>query len=395
MTLAAYDVENRPLGNGRKLLLKRLLYTVALPTSRISPQNRALAGDILIDLLFQLGDEERKLCADRLEETQDAPRRLMRYLAQCKFEVARPLVANNMSFDASDLCDLVRTTSVEHQMAIAERKSVPVTVADALIETGEPEVIRKLLRNMGADVSELGLDQLVQLSKQNEDFCELIVKREELIPSQAMAMFWWADGPTRRLILTRHAPDRKEIIDQCSDVFPKFTEADYDDAIARKTLQVIERRQRNRAALERSDFESLETAIESVVSQGMTAETMQEIGYLSGMKPVSMAKLMSDLGGEGIAVLCKATGLKRRSLLQLWVSMRRPVQMETGEVHPQLAYVLETFDILGVLKAQTVLRYWNWSLTAAGPIPDVGDNDSDVEDSFSSTRRTSKLVFGS
>ena len=39
----------------------------------------------------------------------------------------------------------------------------------------------------------------------------------------------------------------------------------------------------------------------------MTPEMAQEIGYLAGIKPVTSAKILSDAGGEGVAVLCKAT----------------------------------------------------------------------------------------
>ena len=157
-------------------------------------------------------------------------------------------------------------------------------------------------------------------------------------------------------------------------------------------MQLIERRQRNRAALERSDFESLEAAISVAAVNGMTPEALQEIGYLAGIRPVCMAKLVSDLGGEGLAVLCKATGLKRPALLDLWKAMRRPVQLEGDKMHPQLQYVMDTYDELSVMKAQTVLRYWNWSLTAAGS---QAANDSGDKDNFSASTRTANLVFGS
>ena len=95
---------------GRDLLLRRLIDIVALPGSRISPQNRSLAGDILVDMLFQVSDEERALCATRLKQCTEAPRRLMRYLAQCRAEVAGILLEENKCYNASDLIDLVRTT---------------------------------------------------------------------------------------------------------------------------------------------------------------------------------------------------------------------------------------------------------------------------------------------
>ena len=99
MTDLSESLESTNSNPGRNMLLKRLIDTVALPASVISPQNRSLAGDILIDMLFQVGTAERKLCAKRLEQTVEAPKRLMRYLAQCQFEVAQPLLENNKSFD--------------------------------------------------------------------------------------------------------------------------------------------------------------------------------------------------------------------------------------------------------------------------------------------------------
>lgn len=395
MTDKAEEITKVGGGKARMSLLKRLLDTVALPASRISPQDRSLAGDILLELLFDAGQAERLVCAKRLRNTVEAPRRLMRYLAQCQFDVAKVLLEDNNSYDASDLIELIRGTSIEHHLAIASRREVLVTVSEALINTEEPQVIRTLLNNENALISETGMDKLVLLSQQMEDLCAPIAARAEIRPAQAMAMFWWSDGPTRKLILTRHAADRMILIDQCSDIFSQFTDEDWADPLARKTLQMIERRQRNRAALERSDFENLEAAVNAAEIAGMTPQTMQEIGYLAGIKPLSMAKLMSDLGGEGIAVLCKATGLKRDSLMQLWKAMRRPTELTDGEMHPQLVYVLETFETLSVVKAQTVLRYWNWSLTASGTTKPAASNDADSDESFSSARRTAKLVFGS
>ena len=41
----------------------------------------------------------------------------------------------------------------------------------------------------------------------------------------------------------------------------------------------------------------------------MTREIAEEIAYLAGIKPMTGAKIMTDDGGEGLAILCKATGL--------------------------------------------------------------------------------------
>ncbi|MEM7661934.1 MAG: DUF2336 domain-containing protein [Pseudomonadota bacterium] len=384
------------MGRARLALLRRLIDTVALPASAIAPQERALAGDILLDMMFHTDDEARRLCAERLKDTVEAPRRLMRYLAQCSIDIARLLLEENTSYNPSDLVDIIRSTTIEHRLVIAARRSVSVMEAEALIELEEPQVIRDMLNNPGAQIPEVAMDKIVMLSRKIEDICGLLVNREELAPAQAMAMFWWSDGHTRKLILTKYAADRKMLIERCSDVFEIMNEENWSDPVARKAIQTIERRQRNRAAIERSKYDTLEEAIEIASESGMSPSLASEIGYIAGMKPISVAKVISDLGGEGLAVLCKATGLRRQHLRALWRSLRRPETLDDGQEHPQLTYVVEIYDTLSVAKAQTVLRYWNWSLTGTGLSGDSSGTDEGevAEELFSTEKRTASLVFG-
>ena len=57
--------------------------------------------------------------------------------------------------------------------------------------------------------------------------------------------------------------------------------------------------------------------------------------------------------------------------------------------------VMYVYDLLATAKAQTVLRYWNWSLTSAlagGDVEAIDPSDLDLE--FSPARRSAALVFG-
>ena len=393
-------IEKPLIGRARQALFKRLISIVAMPSSTLPPSDRSMAGDILLDMLFHAEDDIRKDCSTRLRNIREAPRRLLRYLGQCGIDIAKPLLEENEGYDASDLRQLVGLTTIEHHFVIAGRKEVPATVGDALVATDEPHVIRKLLLNRGAVLSEQALDRILICSRKHEDLTELLIERPELEPSQAMVMFWWADGPTRRLILQRHAADRGEMIQRCAEIFPIMAEEGWKDEIARKGLQMIERRQRNRAAIEKSEFASLEDAVSHAAMVGMGPELATEIGYLAGVKPVTIAKILSDNGGEGLAVLCKATGLKRPYLRELWKALKRPIELSEGEVHPQFEYVSESYELLSVAKAQTTLRYWNWSLSTSFSQEMIsGDmlkgEFANDEDHFSASQRTAQLVFGS
>ena len=383
----------------RSALLRRLIDVVALPSSIISPAERAIAGDILIEMLLEADDSARRLCAVRLAPSSEAPRRVLRYLGQCKIEVAEPLLEENEAFDSSDLTFLVRVSETDHRVKIANRRPIDVSVCDAIISTGDTAAILTLLMNPESEISESGMDELVHLSRTKEQLTTPIARRAELRPSQAMAMFWWADGPLRAEILKRQAATRHELIEHCSDVFPMAAAEGWSDPVTRKTLQLIERRQRNRQAIEKSPYSSLEDAVECAARDGMSPSTAQEIGYLAGIKPVTVAKLLSDTGGEGLAVLCKATGLKRGYLRHFWTALKRPFETLEGEPHPLWLHVSELYETLSVVKAQTTLRYWNWSMSSSfsprmtTPQPTEGEPPEDRVGSFSTARRTANLLF--
>ena len=210
-----------------------------------------------------------------------------------------------------------------------------------------------------------------------------------------MTMFWWSGETERRKILIKHSADRSELIAICGDVFAIASEEQWADPVARKTLQMIERRQRNRAAVERSPFESLEEAIEAAERTGLNRESAQEIGHLAGIKPVTAAKILTDPGGEAIAVLCKATGLKRHYLMRLWAALKRPTEIGPGVLHPHYERIREIYEMMSVAKAQTTLRYWNWSLSSSfRSRTDEPRQSEDAEKYFSSSMRTARLVFG-
>jgi hypothetical protein len=56
----------------------------------------------------------------------------------------------------------------------------------------------------------------------------------------------------------------------------------------------------------------------------------EEISYLSGLKPMTGAKIFTDPGGEPLAILCKATGLPRGAVRALWRGLRRPEWTPSG-----------------------------------------------------------------
>jgi uncharacterized protein (DUF2336 family) len=387
----------RPKNRSRLALLKRLADVISLPLSRVNSFERSVTADLLVEILRDADFDERARIARRIATLAEIPNCLIRLILRDDLDIAYPMLLESAALSDADLLDCARNSSGAHRRLIAQRRGVSEVVAEALVELGETLVVEALLRNDQARFSPVAIETVVAMTQHQAQLVPMLLKRPELRPNHAYVLFWWSDADARRTILQRFAVSREVLQEAAGDVFPMAAEENWQDDLTRKALQFIERRQRNRAAIEKSPYESLESAI-SAAEEGFSREIAEEISYLAGIKPMTGAKILGDAGGEGLAVLCKATGLTRSALRQLWRALRRPETTESGEPSPALARVTAIFDMIAVDRAQTVLRYWNWSLSSAmtpALIKAIREEDDAALDEFSVPQRSAMLAFGS
>lgn len=378
----------------RLMLLRRMADVVSLPASRINAFERSVVADLLVDMMRQASVEERRRIAVRLAPLTEIPSNILRMLLRDELVVARELLVECASLSDHDLMTCAKDTGIEHCKLIAARRQLPASVVAVLIERNEPEVMEIVLQNREAVIPTTALEVAVALSRQHTELCSLILRRPELRPSSAYVMFWWCNHEERSVILRRFAVSREVLQSSVVDLFSMAAKDGWSDPVVRKSLQFIERRQRNREAARKSSYEGLEGIIEAAAESGLTPELVAEIGHLAGVKPLTAAKILSDVGGESIAVMCKATGLTKRYLALLWKAMRRPGQEDKSD--PRWERVQIVYDMLAVDRAQTVIRYWNWALTSALTpqlIRAIREGEDHLIDEFSAAERAAMLAL--
>ncbi len=356
----AYDLTS-PLGTpgkARAILARRLADIVCLPSSRISPPERWIVGDLLFEILRNSDAIIRKRCAARLADIVDAPSALVRMLASDSYDVAEPLLERSMALTDFDMLEIVKLGGLDHRIALARRERVSETIAAALAASGEPPVITALLKNSGSHLAPPTMEHIVTSAKDETSYARLAIKRAELRPRQAFRLFWWCNHVDRVALLDRFGVDRSIVIEAVEDVFPLAAEearASGQDALVHRALKFVDRRQRNREAADASPYGSLEGAATAMRQRGATSEMIEEIARLAGIARPLLARMFDDLGGEALAVLCKATGANRETLAAFWAALGRA---ESAAGFRQAGIV---YDSLSVEKAQTILRYWDWS----------------------------------
>jgi len=384
-------------GRARRALMRRLADVVCLPSSRVNAFERSVTADLLVEMLREASPEDRRRVAQRIAHLGEVPNPLARLLLRDEIQIAAALLEDGTSLSDPDLIDCVREANIEHRRMIAGRRGISEVVCEALTDAGEVGVVDVLLANTGAKLSASAVERIVAASRTYTLLVPGLLRRPELRPSHAYVMFWWADPDARRTILQRFAVSREVLQDASGDIFPIANAEGWQDPLVRKALQFIERRQRNRAAIEKSPYASLDDAV-AAAEGGMTREAASEIAYLAGIKPMTGAKIFTDPFGEPLAILCKATGLPRSAILSLWRGMRRPEADSEGNMAASLERTLFAYDMMAVDRAQTVLRYWNWSLSSAltpALVRAIREGDEEAIDEYSAPQRAAMLALAS
>ncbi|MAL09689.1 MAG: hypothetical protein CMF74_08500 [Maricaulis sp.] len=342
-------------GRTRTILARRLADIVCLPSSRIGPQERWIVGDLLHEILRFSDVSLRRRVALRLADILDAPSGLVRSLAIDTFEVAEPILERSQTLTDFDLLEVIRAGQLEHRIAIAKRDRVSEVVTASLIKDGEFNVVTAVLRNAGAHIAPPTLDHLVTTASDEASFVPLIMKRAELRPRAAMRLFWSAPHKDRLSILERFGVDRTLMIEAVDDVFAMAAHEAEPDPLVSRALVFVDRRQRDRNAMAKSAYGTLEKVFETMAREGATPDLIEAASQIASISRPLLARMFDDPGGEPLAVLVKATGADRECLVQLWRALGRP------ETAPAFAEGMIVHDSLSVERAQTILRYWDWA----------------------------------
>lgn len=344
-------------GRARDTLAKRLADIICLPSSVIGPQERWIVGDLLYEILRNSDARIRRRCAARLAEIKDAPANIVKLLAADEVEIATPLLEKSHALTDFDLMEITRLGTLDHRVLIAGREPVSETVSAALASVGEAPVITALLKNTNARLAPPTVNHIAALAQDSVSFIPGLLKRPEMRPRTALQLFWFCHHENRKLILSRFAVGRTLMIEAAEDVFAMAAQEGWSDPLVNRALKFVDRRQRNREAAEQNAYGSLEGLIGSFASRGADMAAIEELALLTGISDSLADRICRDMGGEPAAILCKATGADREYLVQFCNGLG----LANGG---GLERALLVYDGIPVEKAQTVLRYWDWSKVA-------------------------------
>lgn len=331
----------------------------------LSDRERALMGEILRQLVRDVEVTMRKAVAERLAKRSDAPHALVVELANDQIEVAHAILKDCDLLKDVDLIEVIRHRTMEHQVAVATRKSLSASVSSALVETGNQDVIATLLNNHGATITREVMDYLVNESKRIDAYQNPLVRRPDLPQDLAQRMYWWVSAALRKHIAQTFSVDMEAVDDAIEQ---SATSAIREDAEARakpsKTDSLIERV--TELGELKSDF------LIKALKQGELALFEAGLTRMSGLKLTLLRRILYEPGGEGLAMLCRAINIERQAFATIYELTRKATDRGAETASGIQIDPLQLYDKTKTRDAERVLKRWRRSSNYLDAMKSVG-----------------------
>lgn len=190
-------------GNARAdTLLGLTAEYVAGPVDPDRPTMRHFPA-IALSMLPYVDLKNRARIAQMLAKRDSVPHGLALALAQDAIEVATPILRRDDLLGEGDLVSIIAEQTTPHALAICRRSSLPVTVVDALLTHGHPQIDRLLQQHHGATMTKDQADRLERRLGENANRgkrAETVHKTPRVataLPDRTLAKLFWSGRPCR------------------------------------------------------------------------------------------------------------------------------------------------------------------------------------------------------
>lgn len=316
----------------------------------LQPNERELMIEILQRLSHDVEMSVRASLGNRLSERGDAPYDLIRMLANDEVQVAYKILTSSPVLRDTDLIEVVRHRTMQHQLAVAIRKDLSEEVSAALVETGSEDVIVGLLNNQDARISTDVLEYLAEESKRVDSYQKPLVRRPDLPAELAERMYYWVSAAVRNYIVENFDVDIDNLDDQMSAAVGEVLETNEEEESGVAAERLVDR-------LFDGGSLSAEFALKSL-HQGQISIFEFSFAKLVGIRPVLARRIIYEPGGEALGIACQAIGLERSIYLQIYQLTRKARERDTRLSKDEVVRLTKFYESVTRESAFLVLRKW-------------------------------------
>lgn len=294
--------------------------------------------------------------AEKLADTPNAPRGLVRQLALDEITVAQPILERSAALSEEDLIRVIRQRTQDHMKAISRRREVPPTVSAELVERGDKDVLVTLAENQGAKFAGETMSRLVEHSRALPELQAPLTERYDLPPNLLTQMYFFVSSALKREILKR-----SDLLD------PALIDEAIEGNRAKILKQAVDTAHTDLAAARKFVEEKIaagllnETLLKDLVESRRSTEFLLAFAHHVGVDSSTAQRILQDKSFESLAIASRAAGLERSTFAKIVFGLQR------GEAEQQKALrILDLYLKVPHEAAERVMRFWRVR-TETGP----------------------------
>jgi uncharacterized protein (DUF2336 family) len=341
------EVIQRGSPERRAETLKRITAFFLEGASRFNEDHVRLFDDVFGRLITEIESKAREELSRHLAPVGNAPVDVVRTLAKDDdIEVAGPVLTQSPRLADADLCDIARSKSQAHLLAISGRAGIAEPVTDLLVRRGDREVARRVADNRGARISDNGFTALVSRAENDGVLAEKVGTRPDIPPRLFRELLLKATEVVQQRLFASAKPEtqaeiRRVLAKISHEVASKAAPRDY--TAARRKVEAL---------LKEGKLD--EAMLVGFAKNGQYEETIAALSALCAMPIEIVDRLMGGDRPDPVLILCKAVGWE-------WptgraVILARPGGKGTSSQTLDNAYA--NFERLSPATAQRVMRFW-------------------------------------
>lgn len=319
----------------------------------MKPKEKVMLAEILRLLRPKTLAEARLPLAYEIAGSTLAEPELLKVFAEDEIEIASPVLFASNRLEPSDLINIIETKGRAHGATIATRKGPTIAVVDALARLEDVEILRGLLANPEVPFSIPALSAAAIEAMTDVDLQKLIAERRELPESIAEDMMTWADPAVRETLNDRFlfdamaASPQRAVYGQKAQPLPEMAQS-----IAPELAEMP------KDAETAEEIELTPASMISALRAGNLALFQAQLAHLGNLRMGLVRKLMNENGGDSIALIARAIGLRRDEFAQIYLLARKMRSKAAGVGAADLGQALDFFDRTEVSQASAIIARW-------------------------------------
>jgi uncharacterized protein (DUF2336 family) len=310
------------------------LYDLSLESANLPAGERSMAVDVVLEIIKHAPIGVRQQVSERLARDTQAPKVLVLALARDEdVSVAYPVLIESPVLEEADLVEIMRKSRAEHRCGTLQRESLSESVSSVAVETGDPQVMRWLVENPGANISRRDMETIVRAASVEPELQKPLVSRADLPQDLATKMQSFLPDDLRRENVRQH-PSAAMAADQTRATSQSVTATAEDE----RRVFALARELRKAGTL------TIEHLLDTI--RGGKLAEFEVVFATYGRISLAVARqILESPSGEAMAVVLKAPGVSKGTFSKLFL-LNRQARDPNTEMTTALVRASEAFSRL-------------------------------------------------